>query len=168
MIQDRIRTTLCAVTLVACLLALSPAAAGTAVAGAAELITPAATTGTPGCTPQMVDLTAPEDYALLSLGTLVPAAPADAVMRAAGAEKVSRQEFFIQDDQGNIVGGWETTCTGSCSGGDCTLSGCEVNTGGCSSCSCSGLNCQYACTCTKKSVGSQAPAPAPGPVAPRN
>lgn len=138
------------ITVLACLLLL-PAAL------------PAVAADDAGCQPTMVDLTPPEVSALLELGTVAPVGPLRSELRAGGSEKISSRDFVIYDDQGNLIGGGNTTCTGSCGGSECSLSGCEVETAGCSHCSCSGLNCNYACTCVKKSSGRAEPAPGPAP-----
>ncbi|MEM7479885.1 MAG: hypothetical protein AAF481_01815 [Acidobacteriota bacterium] len=111
------------------------------------------------CKPLAIDLTAPAIADLLRTGDLLALGTPQVEWKAGGAVKVERQDFVIRDKDGYAIGGGTTTCTGSCAGSsDCTVSGCKAETAGCSHCSCSGIHCDYGCTCKKESSYSPAPA----------
>lgn len=120
-----------------------------------------------GCQPTMVDLTPPDVQALLTRGELRDVGTPEVRWVAAGdgdetVTKVSRQSFYVYDDEGNIVGGGSYTCSATCTGMSCGVSGCDPWAGDCSFCNCTG-ECTTSCKCSKTANSSPAPEPAPGP-----
>jgi hypothetical protein len=103
-------------------------------ANAAWAAEPAETSAPPAepgsCLSLFIDLTAPET-----------------------SEKISTQWFSVIDKGTmKVTGGGTMTCKASCTGSDCTVSGCNIWGTTCDACSCSGSNCSL-CTCTKTVTG---------------
>jgi hypothetical protein len=63
--------------------------------------------------------------------------------------KISEARFEITDPDGNVLKA-VVTCTGSCSGLSCGLSGCDAWGGGCTSYDCTGSDCTSG-SCSKAS-----------------
>lgn len=121
---------------------------------------PAPAQAAAGCEPRAVDLTTADVAALIGSAAEQSFAPPQVTYLASGT-KVSEQQFVLYDERGNIIGGGSVTCTGTCTGGvgeSCGVTGCDVDGGNCSPCSCTG-SCSSACSCKKQSSTKIAPAP---------
>jgi len=99
-----------------------------------------------GCTPISVDLTDLSLRKRLEGAQFTPIGTPDVVHLSSGT-KVENQQFSVLDEDGNelLV---TTTCSGSCTGIGCGVSGCHVGGGSCSECWCTGCT-GVPCTCTK-------------------
>jgi hypothetical protein len=74
-------------------------------------------------------------------------------VRYIGNSKVSTQQYEILSPENGPAATATLTCTGTCTGNGCGVSGCDPFGGNCTGCNCTGGFCGY-CTCTKTSTAS--------------
>ncbi|HSR66510.1 MAG TPA: hypothetical protein VLU25_01085 [Acidobacteriota bacterium] len=70
---------------------------------------------------------------------------------ARGPVSRSSKKFVVYSPDLDQIYGYKITCTASCPGDGCDVSGCRVDqAGNCSECHCTGEACNTECTSTKK------------------
>ncbi len=99
------------------------------------------------CESHMVDLTPAEITDKLVDKKLNPVGRCED-SRLADGRRISRQLYRAEDDGLLRV---SVTCESSCEGDGCSVLGCDAWDGGCTACTCSGIDCP-ACTCKKNSA----------------